>query len=80
MNEFLSVKQAAQRKQVTESAVYKAINAGRLHATRVLGRFALMPADVDACDFGSYAGVKRTSIPRGPNRKKEAASSEDAEI
>lgn len=80
MNEFLSVKQAAERKQVTESAVYKAINAGRLRATRVLNRFALTPADVDACDFGSYAGVQRTRIPRGPNRKKEGASSEEAEI
>jgi excisionase family DNA binding protein len=74
VEEHITVKQAANRKGVTQSAIYKAIDAGRLPASRILGRFALKPEDVDACEFGSYAGQKRSNKPRGTNAQRNSNS------
>lgn len=75
MEEFVSVQEAAQRKGVSVSAIYRAIREGRLSATLILGRKALRVADVDAFDFGSYTipGHKRQErarLPRGANKKR----------
>ena len=65
MDQYITVKEAATRKNVTESTIYRAIREQRLAATTVLGRIALRPEDVDACEFGSYLANKRTIKPRG---------------
>jgi excisionase family DNA binding protein len=69
MEVFLSVKQAAQRKGVSVSAIYKAIHDGRLPFTRIGTGFALKPSDVDTCEFGSYGLIKRTNKTRGKRKK-----------
>jgi excisionase family DNA binding protein len=70
VDEYITVKEAAARKDVTESAISKAIRENRLPATSILGRVALRPEDVDRYEFGSYGEHKRTSKPRGTGRKK----------
>jgi excisionase family DNA binding protein len=69
MEVFLSVKQAAQRKEVSVSAIYKAIHDGRLPFTRVGTGFALKPSDLDSCEFGSYGLIKRTNKVRCKRKK-----------
>lgn len=68
MTEFITPRQAAERKSVTVQAIYKAIERGHLPSVRVLDRVALRPADVDAYQPGSYGGIKRTVKRRGPGR------------
>jgi excisionase family DNA binding protein len=70
MEEYISVLEAAERRQVSLTAIYKAIREGRLNATRILGRLALRTSDIDACEFGSYAGVQRARKRRGPTARK----------
>jgi excisionase family DNA binding protein len=65
MEDYISVREAAERRQVSQTAIYKAIREGRLQATRILGRLALRASDIDAYEFGSYAGVQRARKPRG---------------
>lgn len=67
-DELLTPQEAAQRKGVSVATIYKAISDGRLPARRILHRLALSPVDVDAFEAGSYAGIKRTNIRRGPGR------------
>ena len=71
MEEFLSVQEAATRKGVSQATIYKAIQEKRLPATRLLGRFALKPMDIDAYEPGTYAGVQRATKTRGVPRKKQ---------
>ncbi len=71
---YISVKDAADRKGVSQTAVYKAIQEGRLVATRFLGRLALRIVDVDRCEFGSYAGIERVRKPRRKSAQGEAKS------
>ena len=71
MNEYVSVRDAAQRKGVSTATIYKAIEERRLPATQMLGRWALLTSDVEAFAPGSYAGVKRATISR--RAKSEAA-------
>jgi excisionase family DNA binding protein len=64
-NELLTPQEAARIKGVSVTTIYRAINEGRLPSQRVLGRLAVSPADVEAFEPGSYAGIRRTVIPRG---------------
>ena len=57
---LLTPAQAAQLKGVSRSAVYKAIAHGRLPAQEVLGRVALLEADVI-----KWAAVHETGWPKG---------------
>ncbi len=68
MTDYITPQQAAKHKGVTVQAIYKAIERGVLPSVRVLDRVALRPVDVDAYQPGSYGGVKRTIIRRGPGR------------
>lgn len=68
MDDYLTAREAAERKGVSVPTVYRAIERGVLPAVRVLGRVALRPADVEAYEPGSYGGVKRTVRRRGPGR------------
>lgn len=70
MDEYLTPKKAAEIKGVSVPTIYKAIERGVLPSVRVLDRVALHRADVDAYQPGSYGGVKRTVIRRGPGRAK----------
>lgn len=70
MIEYITPRQAAELKGVSVPAIYKAIGRGLLPSVRVLDRIALRPADVDAYQPGSYGGIKRTIIRRGPGRPK----------
>ncbi len=68
MDDYLTPRQAAQRKGVSVPTIYKAIERGSLASVRLLDRVALHVADVDAYEPGSYNGVKRTVKRRGPGR------------
>ena len=68
MNDYLTPKQAAERKGVSLPTIYKAIERGVLPSERVLDRVAVRIADVDAYQPGSYGGVTRTVRKRGPGR------------
>lgn len=68
MNDYLTPKQAAERKGVSVPTIYKAIERGVLPSERVLDRVAVRVADVDAYQPGSYGGIKRTVRRRGPGR------------
>lgn len=69
MDEFLTTKDAAQLKGVSIATIYKAIEEKRLPSTRVLGRIAIKPADLEAYEPGSYGGVERTRKRRGPKKR-----------
>jgi len=77
MDEYLTPRQAAERKGVSVPTIYKAIERGVLPSERVLDRVALRVADVEAYQPGSYGGIKRTVRRRGPGRslKPDAAAS-----
>ena len=77
MNDYLTPKQAAERKGVSVPTIYKAIERGALPFERVLDRVAVRVADVDAYQPGSYGGIKRTVKRRGPGRgsKRDASYS-----
>ena len=68
MTDYITPKQAAELKGVSVPTIYKAIERGRLPSVRVLDRVALRIADVDAYRPGSYGGIQRTVIRRGPGR------------
>ncbi len=68
MNDYLTPKQAAERKGVSVPTIYKAIERGVLPSERVLGRVAVRLTDVDTYQPGSYGGIKRTVRQRGPGR------------
>ncbi len=68
MNDYLTPKQAAERKGVSVPTIYKAIERGVLPSERVLDRVAVRIADVDAYQPGSYGSIKRTVRKRGPGR------------
>lgn len=67
--EMITVQEAALRKGVRATAIYNAIERGALVTTEVFGRKVLRAADVDAYQPGSYGGVKRAKLPRGPGRR-----------
>jgi len=78
MEEYLTPKQAAERKGVSLTAIYSAIARGKLPSVRVLDRIALRVADVDSYEPGSYAGVERTVKQRGPGRPRKKESTDHA--
>ena len=75
MDEYLTPRQAAERKGVSVPTIYKAIERGVLPSERVLDRVAVRIADVDAYQPGSYGGIKRTVRKRGPGRGPKQAVS-----
>ncbi len=79
MDDYLTPRQAAERKGVSVPTIYKAIERGALPSVRVLDRVALRPADVEAYEPGSYGCVKRAVRRRGPGRgPKPEANTEKA--
>ena len=68
-DDLLTIPDAARRKGVSRSAVYKAVAQGRLPVQSVLGRFALRAADVEAW---------RPKEQRG--RRKGTAMSEESKV
>lgn len=62
---LLTIAQAARRRGVSVSAVYKAMSAGRLQKQKALGRTVLRTADVDAWQPAGHGGAR-------PRRKKAA--------
>ncbi len=74
MTEYITPKQAAELKGVSVPTIYKAIERGSLPSVRVLDRVALRVTDVEAYQPGSYGGVKRTVIRRGPGRSPKPAN------
>ena len=79
--EYLTPKEAAERKGVALATIYKAIERGNLPSYRVLGRVAVKASDVDAYTPGSYGDAQRATVRRGPGRPKatKADASEQAE-
>lgn len=71
VEEYITPKQAAERKGVSVPAIYRAIERGVLSSTEVLGRKGLRPVDVDAYQPGSYGGVERFRRRRGPTKKEK---------
>ena len=67
--EYISVQEAASRKNVAATTIYEAVKRGEIPAHRFMGRVALKPSDVDAFQPGSYGGVERTRKKRGPIKK-----------
>ena len=53
---FISVAEAAARKGVSRSAIYKAIATGRLQAHSILGKVALRERDVEKWQTSAVAG------------------------
>lgn len=72
MDEYLTPKQAATIKGVSLHTIYKAIERGSLPSVRVLDRIALRVTDVDTYQPGSYGGVKRATLRRGPGRRRKS--------
>lgn len=70
MEGYLTPAEAAERKGVARSAIYKAIREGRLPSEQMLGRVAVKVTDLDAYEPGSYGDNKRALRPRGPGRGK----------
>lgn len=68
--------EAAKRKGVSPATIYRAVREKRLPSTEVLGRIGIRPADLDAFEAGSYGGVKRATVRRGPGRRRKEASGE----
>lgn len=68
MEGYITAKEAAERKDVTVTAIYKAVERGQLPCQRILGRIVLRLEDVDAYEPGSYAGKVRSVRRRGPGR------------
>ena len=56
MPQYLTVAEAAKLKNVTTSAVYLAVQEKRLPHTRILGKIALKPRDVEKWTPISYRG------------------------
>lgn len=65
MDEYLTPQQAAARKGVAVSTIYKAMQRGHLQRVEKYGRILLREADVEAYQPGSYRGVQRAVRPRG---------------
>jgi len=85
--EYLSVSQAAKRKGVTRSAIYQAVNSGKLPHTLIADKIALKAKDVDAytpIPLDQRKGVRLGGKQRKPGadsnksraRRKEAHASE----
>ena len=59
----MSVQDAAKLAGVSVAAVYKACREGRLAYKTILGRKAILPADLQSCQWGTYtlpvSGEKR---------------------
>ncbi len=53
---LITVSEAAARKGVSRSAIYKAIDSGRLKGHRVLGKVALREKEVEAWHTSASAG------------------------
>lgn len=68
MSDFLTIKEAAGRLGCSKVAVYKAINEGRMPATKRYGVQLVLPGDVD--DYATQIG-KRNGF-----RKRQAKPSE----
>jgi excisionase family DNA binding protein len=68
-NRFLTVSEAARQKEVSRSAVYKAIADGRLSARQILGHVAL-----------SKTEVAKWKAKTGSGRKKGQSQSEEAKV
>lgn len=60
-SELLTVQEAATLKGVTRAAIYAAIKEGRLPHRKMLGRFALLKADVVAWIPSPYQGRRHGS-------------------
>lgn len=54
--DLLTPVQAARRKGVTHTTVYKAMQRGALAYVKLLGHYALRPADVDAWTPDTHGG------------------------
>ena len=65
-SKLITPDEAAQLKAVTRASIYAAITAGRLPATRILGRLALKEVDVLAWTPRAYKG--RPGGKSGPER------------
>jgi excisionase family DNA binding protein len=74
LDQYLTPRQAAERKGVAVPTIYKAIERGQLPAVRLLNRVALRVTDVDAYQPGSYGGVQRAAKRRGPGRPPKVAA------
>ncbi len=66
---FVSVKEAAQRKGVSLSTIYKAMRAGKLAGVPVLGRTALRLADVEVWTPSAHGGSRRRKGVPEPARR-----------
>lgn len=72
--EYITPEQAAERAGVSRQSIYTAIRRGKLKSEKILGRVAVLPADVDACDFAPPNG-QRAGIKLGPHKKSLAQNS-----
>jgi excisionase family DNA binding protein len=73
--DLLTVADAAQRKNVTRSAVYRAISQGQIPARRVLGHFAVRLADVEAWKPKERKG-RRKGTPMSEEAKARISASQ----
>ena len=69
---YLTPKEAAALKGVTLATIYKAIERGTLPKHTVLDRVALLASDVESYSPGSYGGVTREKVLRGPGRPRKS--------
>lgn len=71
MEDYLTPKQAAERKGVATTTIYEAVKRGAIPAYKFMGRIGLLLADVESWDAATYGGVERTRKRRGPTKKSD---------
>lgn len=78
-NKKLTVAEAARIKGVDVDTVYAAIHKDKLpHIVETRPKYFVMSDDLEAWTPGTYAGVQREKVRRGPGRPKK--ESKDADI
>lgn len=66
--DYITPEEAAHRAGVSRQAIYMAIQRGKLKSEKILGRVAVRPTDVDACEFAPPNG-HRAGVKLGPRKK-----------
>lgn len=67
-DEYITPKEAAERKGVSRQTIYSAIARDAIPATRILGRLAVRVADIEFFQPATYGENIRGTIKKGPGR------------
>lgn len=77
-SELLNVAQAAQLKKVSRSAIYLAVQSGRLPYQRVLGHIGIEKADLKAWTPVGHRAGRPKGIPMGQEAKERISETQKA--